>query len=107
MNCRLEFYEDFSRRLGDNQDVRFESSKALTWSCVAKACVYPWITFVMWEASKVGATIHWKCVLVGEWQRSNLCICHTTLLCLVVWMLLRVAFVHTKGRWRHVSFSCG
>ena len=43
---------------------------------------------------------------VVEWERSNLCICHNTLLRLVVWMLLRVRLVHVERTWRHVSASC-
>lgn len=30
---------------GDDKDVRFESSKALAWSCATKAQVYPWKAF--------------------------------------------------------------
>jgi hypothetical protein len=44
--------------------------------------------------------------LVEEWERSSLCTCHTVLLCLVVWMLLKVVFMHMESRWRHVSTSC-
>ena len=44
--------------------------------------------------------------LVEEWEGSNLCIYYTTLLCLVVWMLLRVVVVHMESRWRHVLVSC-
>ena len=44
--------------------------------------------------------------LVEEWERSSLCTCHTVLLCLVVWMLLKVVFMHIESRWRHVLVLC-
>ena len=42
---------------------------------------------------------------VAGWERSNLCICHTTLLCLVVRILFEVGLVHIEKRWRHVLTS--
>lgn len=31
--------------------------------------------------------------------------CHTALLCMFVWMLLKAMFIHMERRCRHVSFS--
>ena len=42
---------------------------------------------------------------VVERERSSLRICYATLVCLVVWIILRVRLVH-KERWKHVSTSC-
>lgn len=63
---------------GDDKDVRFESSKALAWSCATKAQVYPW------KAFEVGSVFIRNVSHVEEWKRSSLCNWHTTLLCSVV-----------------------
>jgi hypothetical protein len=36
--------------------------------------------------------------LVQEWERSGLCICHTIMLCVVLWMLLKAVLVHIGSK---------
>lgn len=39
---------------------------------------------------------------VVEWEDNNVMYITYHFLCLVVWMLLKVVFVHMERRWKHV-----